>query len=65
MKRYFLDKFQARSFLYQGTLCQKNQAAVSCKLVSYMLVLYCSLLNRLLEKFLWALINFNLKSSLP
>ena len=31
--------FRLRSFLYQGTLWQKIQAAVSYKLVSYMRVL--------------------------
>ena len=31
--------FRLRSFLYQGTLWQNIQAAFSCKLVSYMLVL--------------------------
>ena len=34
-----LDKFQTEKFLYQGTLWQKIQAAVSCKLVPYMRVL--------------------------
>ena len=45
MKSHFSDvirnwaNFSLRGFLYQGTLRQKIQAAVSYKLVSYMQVL--------------------------
>ena len=44
--------FRLRSFLYQGTLWQKIQAAVSYKLVSYMQVLTV-LFNLALARFLY------------